>query len=172
MRNKLRILASVLFACIFIEANATSPMMRRLMEMPPVERAVVIIKQYQTLHRPEHRPTNGYGHVVRPGEPYRKGVQLTERQADALLREDLRKFCALFNKYDADSLLLACLSYNCGPARVMGGKGAEKSRLLRKIESGSRNILPEYLAFCHFRGKVHKRLRQRRFVEYIVLSVK
>ncbi len=147
-------------------------MVRRLMELPPFERAILIIKYYETLHRPEHWPTIGYGHVVQPGEPYRKGVQLTESQADNLLRKDLRKFCALYRSYGADSLLLACLSYNCGPARVMGGKGAEKSRLLRKIESGSRNILPEYLAFCHFRGKVHKRLRQRRFVEYIVLSVK
>ncbi len=147
-------------------------MVRRLMELPPFERAILIIKYYETLHRPEHWSTIGYGHVVQPGEPYRKGVQLTESQADNLLRKDLRKFCALYRSYGADSLLLACLSYNCGPARVMGGKGAEKSRLLRKIESGSRNILPEYLAFCHFRGKVHKRLRQRRFVEYIVLSVK
>lgn len=172
MRNKLRIFVSILFACIFIEANATSPMVRRLMELPPFERAVLIIKHYETLHRPEHWPTIGYGHVVQPGEPYRKGVQLTERQADALLRKDLRKFCALYRPYGADSLLLACLSYNCGPVTVLGGKGTEKSRLLRKIESGSRNILPEYLAFCHFRGKVHKRLRQRRFVEYIVLFVK
>lgn len=143
-----------------------------LMELPPFERACLIIKFYETMHHPGDWPTIGYGHVVQPGEPYRRGIQLTERQADALLRRDLRKFCAMYRAYGADSLLLACLSFNCGPARVMGGKGKEKSRLLRKIESGRRDILPEYLAFCHFRGKAHKRLRQRRFVEYMALFVK
>ncbi len=169
MRNKLRTFVSVLFACIFIEANATSPMVRRLMELPPFERAVLIIKHYETLHRPEHWPTIGYGHVVRPGEPYRKGVQLTESQADALLRQDLRKFCALYRNCGADSLLLACLSYNCDPARIMGGKGYNKSKLLRKLESGNRNIYHEYLSFCHYKGKKHKGLRRRRWIEYQLL---
>ncbi len=169
MRNKLRILASVLFACIFIEANATSPMMRRLMELPPFERAVLIIKHYETLHRPEHWPTIGYGHVVRPGEPYRKGVQLTESQADALLRQDLGKFCALYRAYGADSLLLACLSYNCGPAKILGGHGYKKSRLLRKIELGNRIILSDYMSFCHYKGKKHKGLHRRRWIEYQLL---
>lgn len=114
MRNKLRTFVSVLFACIFIGSNATSPVVRRLMELPPFERAVLIIKYYETLHRPEHWPTIGYGHVVQPGEPYRKGAQLTERQAEALLRKDLSKFCTLYRSCGADSLLLACLSYNCG----------------------------------------------------------
>lgn len=107
MRNKLRILVTVLFACICIGQGSAQPTVRRLMELPPFERAVLIIKHYETLHRPEHWPTIGYGHVVQPGEPYRKGVRLTKKQADALLRKDLRKFCAMFNKYDADSLLLS-----------------------------------------------------------------
>lgn len=107
MRNKLRILVIVLFACIGIESGSAQPTVRRLMELPPFERAVLIIKHYETLHRPEHWPTIGYGHVVRPGEPYRKGVQLTESQADNLLRKDLRKFCALYRSYGADSLLLS-----------------------------------------------------------------
>ena len=91
-----------------------------LMELPPFERAVLIIKYYESLHRPEHWPTIGFGHVVQPGEPYSKGVQLTERQADALLRKDLRKFCAMYRSFGADSLLLACVSYNCGPAKIIG----------------------------------------------------
>lgn len=115
-------------------------------EVTAFERAVLIIKFYETFHRPEHWPTIGYGHVVQSGEPYRKGVQLTESQADALLRKDLRRFCALYRSYGADSLLLACLSYNCGTARVIGGKEYTKSRLLRKLESGDRNILADYLS--------------------------
>lgn len=169
MRNKFRILFTVLLASVCIGTEAASHMVRRLMELPPFERAVLIIKHYETLHRPEHWPTIGYGHVVQPGEPYRKGVQLTESQADALLRKDLRKFCALYRSYGADSLLLACLSYNCGSAKVIGGKGYKKSRLLRRIEAGDRNILADYLSFCHYNGKTHYGIYRRRWIEYQLL---
>lgn len=172
MRNKLRTFVSVLFACIFIRANSASPVVRRLMELPPFERAVLIIKYYETLHRPEHWPTIGYGHVVQPGEPYRKGVQLTERQAEALLRQDLRKFCAMYRSYGADSLLLACVSYNCGPARIMGGRGYKKSRLLRRLEAGNRDILSDYLSFCRYKGRPHAGILRRRRVEYQLLYVR
>ncbi len=140
-----------------------------LMELPPFERAVLIIKYYESLHRPEHWPTIGFGHVVQPGEPYMKGVQLTEKQADALLRKDLKKFCAMYRSFGADSLLLACVSYNCGPAKIIGGKGYKKSRLILKIESGNRDIFNEYLSFCHYKGKVHPGIRRRRYVEYRLL---
>jgi len=140
-----------------------------LMELPPFERAVLIIKYYESLHRPEHWPTIGFGHVVQPGEPYMQGVQLTERQADALLRKDLRKFCALYRSFGADSLLLACVSYNCGQAKIIGGQGYAKSRLIRKLEAGNRNILADYLAFCHYNGKLHQGIRRRRWVEYQAL---
>ncbi len=140
-----------------------------LMELPPFERAVLIIKYYESLHRPEHWPTIGFGHVVQPGEPYIKGVQLTEKQADALLRKDLRKFCALYRSFGADSLLLACVSYNCGPAKIIGGQGYAKSCLIRKLESGNRNIFADYLSFCHFNGKLHQGIRRRRWVEYQAL---
>jgi len=140
-----------------------------LMELPPFERAVLIIKYYESLHRPEHWPTIGFGHVVQPGEPYTKGVQLTERQADALLRKDLRKFCALYRFFGADSLLLACVSYNCGSAKIIGGQGYAKSRLIRKLESGNRNVLADYLAFCYCNGKLHQGIKRRRWVEYQML---
>lgn len=169
MRNKFRTLLTVLLACICIGSGSAQPTLRRLMELPPFERAVLIIKYYETLHRPEHWPTIGYGHVVQRGEPYRKGVQLTESQADALLRKDLRKFCALYRSYGADSLLLACLSYNCGTAKVLGGQGYKKSRLLRRLEAGDRNILADYLSFCHYKGKTHFGIYRRRCVEYQLL---
>lgn len=169
MRNNFRTLLTVLLACICVGSNAASPMVRRLMELPPFERAVLIIKYYETRHRPEHWPTIGYGHVVQPGEPYRKGVQLTESQADALLRKDLRKFCAIYRSYGTDSLLLACLSYNCGTAKVIGGKGYKKSRLLRRLEAGDRNILADYLSVCHYKGKTHFGIYRRRCVEYQLL---
>ncbi len=48
-------------------------------------------------------------------EPHRRGVQLTEAQADALLRKDPAKFCAMYSRYGKDSVLLGALAYNCGP---------------------------------------------------------
>ena len=101
-----------------VAATPAANAKRSIMELPPFERAVLIIKKFETLHKPKHWPYVGYGHQVQPGEPYRRGVQLTERQADILLRKDLRKFCALYSQYGKDSILLACLAYNCGPGVV------------------------------------------------------
>ena len=152
-------------------ANASSPRAfgaeqrknRSIMELPPFERTILIIKKFETLHKPKHWPYVGYGHQVQPGEPYRRGVQLTERQADALLRKDLRKFCALYSQYGKDSILLACLAYNCGPGVV------NKSSVLKKLKAGNRDIFKAYTAHCRYKGKFHKQLHQRRIIEYLVL---
>lgn len=80
------------------------------MELPPFERAVLIIRYYETLHGKEKWPTIGFGHVVLPGEPYKEVVLLTEREADALLRKDLKKFCAMFRSFGKDSLLLVSVT--------------------------------------------------------------
>ncbi len=153
-----KLLIIILFAAFGLTSKAGC-----LLELPPFERACLIIKHYETLHKPKHWPTIGYGHVVQPGEPYRKGIQLTEKQADALLRKDLRKFCAMYREFGADSLLLACVSYNCGPGRV------QNSQLLRKLRSGNRDILDDYLSFCRYKGREHRGIRRRRYVEYQIL---
>ena len=44
---------------------------------------------------------------------------MPERQADALLRSDIRKLCAMFRGFGRDSLLLAALAYNVGCGNVM-----------------------------------------------------
>ena len=137
-----------------------------IMNLPPFERAVIIIKKYETLHRPKDYPYVGYGHRVLPGEPYRRGVQLTEKQADALLRKDLRKFVSLYKAYGKDALLLGVLAYNCGPGVV------NKSTVLKKLKSGNRDIFKSYTAHCHYRGKFHKQLHQRRLTEMVTLFQK
>lgn len=155
-------------------ANASSPRAfgaeqrknRSIMELPPFERAILIIKKFETLHKPKHWPYVGYGHQVQRGEPYRRGVQLTERQADILLRKDLRKFCALYSQYGNDSILLACLAYNCGPGVV------NKSSVLKKLKSGNRNIFKSYTSHCRYKGKFHKQLHQRRIMEIMILFQK
>lgn len=35
-----------------------------IMDLPPFEKAVIIIKKYETLHRPKDYPYVGYGHRV------------------------------------------------------------------------------------------------------------
>lgn len=134
-----------------------------IMNLPPFERAVIIIKKFETLHRPKDYPYVGYGHRVLPGEPYRRGVQLTEKQADALLRKDLRKFVSLYKAYGKDALLLGVLAYNCGPGVV------NKSTILKKLKSGNRDIFKSYTSHCRYKGKFHKRLHQRRLTEFAAL---
>ena len=134
-----------------------------IMDLPPFERAVIIIKKFETLHRPKDYPYVGYGHRVLPGEPYWRGVQLTEKQADALLRKDLQKFVSLYKAYGKDALLLGVLAYNCGPGVV------NKSTVLKKLKSGNRDIFKAYTAHCRYKGKFHKQLHQRRLTEYLCL---
>lgn len=158
----------ILFLMI-VTLAVTSPVFaapkRSIMELPLFERAVLIIKHFETLHKPCHWPYVGYGHQVQPGEPYRRGVQLTEKQADALLRKDLRKFCALYSKYGKDSVLLGALAYNCGPGVV------NKSSVLRKLKSGNRDIFKSYTAHCRYKGKPHKGLLKRRQMEFAALFI-
>ena len=139
---------------------------RSIMELPLFERAVLIIKKFETLHKPKHWPYVGYGHQVQPGEPYHRGVQLTEKQADALLRKDLRKFVSLYKAYGKDALLLGVLAYNCGPGVV------NKSTVLKKLKSGNRDIFKSYTAHCHYKGKFHSQLHQRRLTEFAALFIK
>ena len=134
-----------------------------IMDLPPFERAVIIIKKFETLHRPKDYPYVGYGHRVLPGEPYRRGVQLTEKQADALLRKDLRKFVSLYMAYSKDALLLGVLAYNCGPGVV------NKSTVLKKLKSGNRDIFKSYTAHCRYKGKFHAQLHRRRLTEFAAL---
>lgn len=137
-----------------------------IMDLPPFERAVIIIKKFETLHKPKHWPYVGYGHQVQPGEPYRRGVQLTEKQADALLRKDLRKFVSLYKAYGKDALLLGVLAYNCGPGVV------NKSTVLKKLKAGNRDIFKSYTAHCRYKGKFHAQLHKRRLTEFAALFVR
>lgn len=137
---------------------------RNIMELPLFERAVLIIKKFETLHRPCHWPAVGYGHMVQRGEPFRQGVQLNERQADALLRKDLMKFVSFYKDMGMrNAILLGTLAYNIGPGAV------NKSTVYKKLKRGDRNIYKEYTAHCHYKGKWHKGLFTRRQTELTVL---
>lgn len=58
------------------------------------------------------------------------------------------------------------LAYNIGPGAV------NKSTVIKKLKAGDRNIFKAYASPCHYKGKFHKLLFQRRCVEYMALFVK
>lgn len=127
------------------------------------EEAVALIKKYESLHSPKNWPLIGYGHKVKPGENYKRGVVLSESQADALLRKDLKRYVDYFKEYGKDSLLLGVLAYNVGPGRV------SKSTVVQLLKQGNRNIQTAFESMCRYKGKVHKKIKERRVEEYKAL---
>lgn len=149
---------ALLTITVSVSASAAK---RNIMELPLFERAVVIIKKFETLHRPCHWPAVGYEHMVQPGEPFRRGVQLSEAQADALLRKDPCKFISLYKHMgERDAILLGTLAYNIGPGAV------NRSTAYKKLKRGDRDIYKSYTSHCHYKGKWHRQLHQRRVWEY------
>ena len=139
-----------------------------LFELPPFERAVCCIRFYEGLHRKKDYPYVGYGHKLRPGERY--SSNMTAREAEELLRKDLRELCAMFRSYGQDSLLLAALAYNIGPYKVLGCKGKyPKSTILKKLEAGDRNIRDDYVKYCRWKGKRVPSIERRRYIELMLL---
>ena len=98
-------------------------------------------------------------------------ADMTERQADSLLRADLWKCFEHFKGYEKDALLLSLLAYNVGVGRLLGYGKHPKSKLLRKIEAGDRNFYREYVSFCRYKGKVLNGLVKRRQVEYMLFCL-
>ncbi len=129
------------------------------------EQAVEIIKKYETLHTPKHWPLIGYGHKVLPGEKFSRNRTLSEKEADALLRKDLLKNCAVFREFGADSLLLGVLAYNIGSGATL------RSSVVKKLKAGDRDIRQNYLAHSRYRGKVHSQIQKRRIEEFDALYV-
>ena len=78
--------------------------------LPLMERAFLCTRYFEGWHSEKHHPYVGWGHRVQSGESY-SARTMTKRQADALLRKDLRKFCAIFRKFGRDSLLLSKPKY-------------------------------------------------------------
>lgn len=159
---------------VLLQAQVRSPagQSRRgldIFRLPAFERAVLCVKYFEGWHDARHYPYVGYGHRLRAGERYSSAM--TRWQADALLREDLKKFCALFRRFGKDSLLLGVLAYNIGPYRLLGNRKLPRSALVRKLERGDRNIYREYTAYRHYAGKKHEMLLKRRKAEFALLFI-
>lgn len=130
--------------------------------------AVECVKRFEGWHGgKKHWPYCGWGHKVLPGE--RLDNSITREQGDSILRADLRKLCRMFSYLGRDSLLVSVLAYNVGAYRLKGYGKIPKSRLLRKLESGDRDIYKEYVSFRCYKGEVVPSIERRRKVEYILL---
>ena len=139
-----------------------------IFDLPPFERAICCIRFYEGLHRKKDYPYVGYGHRLRPGERY--SSEMTASEAEALLRKDLKELCSLFRPYGKDSLLLAALAYNIGVFKLLGLDGKyPKSIILKKLDSGDRNIKNDYVQYCHWRGKKIASIERRRYAEFLLL---
>ena len=139
-----------------------------IFDLTPFERAVCCIRFYEGLHRKKDYPYVGYGHRLRPGERY--SSEMTASEAEALLRKDLKELCSLFRPYGKDSLLLAALAYNIGVFKLLGLDGKyPKSIILKKLDSGDRNIKNDYVQYCHWRGKKIASIERRRYAEFLLL---
>ncbi len=106
--------------------------------LPLMERAFLCCRYFEGWHSEKHYPYVGWGHKLLPNEKY-SARTMTKRDADELLRKDLRKFVAMFRKFGVDSILLGTLAYNVGPAKLLGSKTIPKSTLIKKLEAGDRN---------------------------------
>ena len=66
-------------------------------------------------------------------------------------------------------MLVSVLAYNVGAFRLKGYGKMPKSRLLKKLEAGDRNIYDEYVSFRCYRGKVVPSIERRRKEEFRLL---
>lgn len=128
------------------------------------DKAVEIIMKYEGLHK-NHGDLVGYGHKILPGEPYKRNQNLTQAQAEKLLRQDLAKLCEKYKSFGKDSLILSVLAYNCGIGTVA------KSSVYKKLLAGDRNIKAAYLSYCKAGGKTLSQLKKRRTEEYETLFI-
>ena len=132
------------------------------------EKAVACIKGHEGWHG-NHLPYVGYGHRLLPGETFTP--DMTEEQADSLLRADLMKLYRMCSRFGKDALLVATLSYNVGYYRLVGYGKIPKSRLIQKLEAGDRNIYDEYISFRCYKGKVVPSIERRRKKEFNLLYI-
>lgn len=170
IRTSLRILLCIISVIIIITSTFSVVADKKDVSIlkknfsPEFEKAVTVIKKYEGLHR-NKGALIGYGHQVIRGDKYKRGANLTEAQADALLREDLAKLCAKYRSFGKDSLILSALAYNCGIGTVA------KSSVYKKLKQGDRNIKASYLSYNRIRGKANSQLKRRRNEEYDTLFI-
>jgi len=172
MKARLIIMCVILSGCL---AKAQPPGGDSSPPLPPeisaglFEKAVELLKEVEGWHDHSKYPYIGYGHKLLPGE--KLTAEITEAQADSLLRADLLERYKYFRKYGEDALLLTVLAYNVGHSRLLGYGKCPKSNLIKKIESGDRDIYEEYISYRCYKGKPIPSIERRRKREFQLLYI-
>ena len=172
MMRKVLLMLLAAALCGSLPAQDTDSMAELLASFnnhPKADIAVELIKKYEGLHDRSDYPYYGYGHRRLPNENL--SYDMTEAEAEALLRKDLAVRYKLFRKFGKDALLLTVLSFNVGQGVLLGHGGHPKSKLIRKLEAGNRDIYREYIAYCRYKGKQHAMLFNRRKTEFALLYI-
>ena len=84
---------------------------------------------------------------------------------------DLLERYKYFRQYGKDALLLTVLAYNVGHSRLLGYGKRPKSNLIKKIESGDRDIYEEYISYRCYKGKPIPSIERRRKREFQLLYI-
>ena len=149
--------------------SGSSPPLPKEIPAELFDKAVELIKEFEGWHSEKHHPYIGYGHKLLPHENLT--ADITEEQADSLLRADLLERYKYFRKYGKDALLLTVLAYNVGHSRLLGYGRRPKSKLIKKIESGDRDIYEEYISYRCYKGKPIPNIERRRRREFQLLYI-
>ena len=152
-RIALTLLAAVLCGSLPAQnSDETARLLASFNSHPKADIAVELIKKYEGMHDRSDYPYYGYGHRRLPNENL--SYDMTEEEAESLLRKDLAVRYKLFRRFEKDALLLTVLSFNVGQGVLLGHGGHPKSRLVRKLEAGNRDIYKEYISFRCRRRKI------------------
>ena len=161
MRVFMAILCSLLAVCSVSARDSRRKGTDRqaaIYRLPPFERAVRCTKYFEGWHSEKHHPYVGWGHQVQPGERY-SARTMTKRQADALLRKDLRKFCAMFRKFGRDSL--PCHArLQCRSIPAFGEREDTQKHADPKIGGGRQEHLPGIYRFLQLQGETARHAAQ------------
>lgn len=106
MRSKLFVLWLLAFSFVprlFAQTGISPP------DAVLFNKAVACIKEAEGWHG-NHLPYVGYGHKILPHE--KLTADMTEAQADSLLRADLRKLHKMCSRFGKDAILLSEISDN------------------------------------------------------------
>ena len=135
------------------------------------EQGIALIRQFEGFSPkrylcPAGKPTIGYGHVIKPGEMF--AAEITEHEAQELLRADLRHFEETLNtlvqvevtqgQYDA----LVSFCYN------VGVNALRTSTLLRFLNTGNYAAAAiQFSRWCYINGQPSEGLARRRRAEIL-----
>jgi RHS repeat-associated protein len=113
-------------------------------------------------------PTIGYGHLIKEGENFEKGV--TEQKASELLSQDTKTAVSAVNAKVTAKLSQTAFDALVDFAYNLGGKNFGKSTLLSNLNSGKDVTKENFTDWNHAGGKVVGGLTVRRTDEFNLFS--